>query len=255
MSKVRRQQEYPGWAWSLAVGIAKPMLLTFTRREWIHGERIPATGGCIIVANHISHIDPLALGHLLHDHGRVPRFLGKDTLFELPVLKHMLRNAKQIPVHRLSEGAAQAYTAAVAALRAGEMVMVYPEGSITKDPDGWPMRGKTGAAKPTLTKGLPVITIGQWAAQEVLPPYTKDFNLIPPRTTTFIVGEPVDLDDLIGKEIDAGVLRTATDRIMAAITSLVEEARNQQAPPLRFDPKEAGIDEIGRPDSGQEKSS
>ena len=255
MSKVRRQQERPGWAWSLAVAIIKPVLLTCTRREWIHGERIPASGGCIIVANHISHFDPLALGHMLHDHGRVPRFLGKDTLFELPVLKHMLRNAKQIPVHRLSDGAAQAYTAAVKALQSGEMVMVYPEGSITKDPDGWPMRGKTGAAHLALTTGCPVIPIGQWGAQEVLPPYTKDFHVIPPRTTTFIVGEPVDLVDLIGQDIDAEVLRTATDRIMAAITSLVEEARNAKAPPLRFDPKEAGIGEIGRPDSGQESSS
>jgi 1-acyl-sn-glycerol-3-phosphate acyltransferase len=254
MSKVRPLRQRRGWAWSLAIAILKPQLLAFTRRNWVHGERIPESGGCIVVANHISHIDPLCLGHMLYDHGRIPRFLGKDTLFEIRFLKQVLNNAQQIPVRRLSEGAAQAYTDAVAALEKGELVMVYPEGSITKDPNGWPMRGKTGAAHLALTTGCPVIPIGQWGAQEVLPPYTKDFNLIPPRTVTFIVGEPVDLDDLKGQEITGELLREGTDRIMAAITRLVEEARNDRAPALRFDPKDAGLNETGRPDSEQEDS-
>lgn len=252
MSKVRPLQQRRGWAWSLAIAILKPPLLVFTRRNWVHGERIPDSGGCIVVANHISHVDPLCLGQMLYDHGRIPRFLGKDTLFRIRFLKQVLENAQQIPVYRLTEGAASAYTDAVAALGQGELVMVYPEGSITKDPDAWPMRGKTGAGHLALTTGCPVIPIGQWGAQEVLPPYTKDFHLIPPHTVTFIVGEPVGLDDLMGREITADLLREATDRIMAAITQLVEEARGERAPAIRFDPKSAGISETGRPDSEQE---
>ncbi|HNN48135.1 MAG TPA: lysophospholipid acyltransferase family protein [Marmoricola sp.] len=254
MSRVRPLRERRGWAWSLAIALLKPQLLAFTRRRWIHGERIPASGGCIVVANHISHIDPLCLGHMLYDHGRIPRFLGKDTLFEIPFLKQVLKNAQQIPVHRLSDGAARAYTDAVAALQKGEMIMVYPEGSITKDPDGWPMRGKTGAAHLALTTGCPVVPVGQWGAQEVLPPYTRDFHLFPPRTVTFIVGEPVDLGELVDAEITGEVLRSGTDLIMGAITKLVEEARGEVAPAVRFDPRSAGISETGRPESEQDGS-
>ena len=64
-----------------------------------------------------------------------------------------------------------AFDAAVEAVEDGECVGVYPEGTITRDPDGWPMRGKTGAARIALATGCPVIPIGQWGAQELLPAY------------------------------------------------------------------------------------
>lgn len=237
MSRVRRLQQRRGWAFGLVAGIVKPTLLLATRREWIDGEKVPATGGCIVVMNHVSHIDPLALGHFLYDHGRLVRYLAKDALWRTPVLKHVVGSAGQIPVSRDTAGAGGAFDAAVEAVLAGECVGVYPEGTITKDPDGWPMRGKTGAARIALRTGAPVVPIGQWGAQEVLPAYTARPHVVPRRTTRYKVGDPVDLADLADQPLSAEVLHEATERIMAAITALVEELRGEPAPPERYDPR------------------
>ena len=123
---VRRLQQKRGWAWNIAVPIIKPALLATTRRTWVGGERLPATGGCIVVFNHLSHVDPLTAAHLVYDHGRLPRYLAKSGLFKNRGLAFFLRAAGQIPVERLSRNAAGAYDAAVQAVRDGECVVVYP---------------------------------------------------------------------------------------------------------------------------------
>jgi 1-acyl-sn-glycerol-3-phosphate acyltransferase len=129
----------------------------------------------------------------------------------------------------------------------GELVVVYPEGSLTRDPDLWPMRGKTGAARLALLAGVPVIPVVQWGPQEVLAPYSRRLHLVPRRTVTLAAGEPVILDDLLDRPIDAALLKEANDRIMAALTAGVEQLRGQTAPAQRFDPRQAGISEFGRP--------
>jgi len=245
--KVRKLQEKRGWAWSFVVAVVKPTLLASTKHEWIDGEKIPASGGCVVAMNHISHIDPLTLGWLLYEHGRLVRYLAKDALFEVPVFKYIVKDAKQIPVSRLSTDAAKAFDAACAAVREGECVGIYPEGTITKDPTGWPMRGKTGAARIALETGCPVIPIGQWGAQEILPAYTFRPHVIPRRTARYKVGDPVDLSDLAGQPLTQEVLHEATDRIMAAITALVADLRDEEPPPVRFDPRAAGVKQIGNP--------
>jgi 1-acyl-sn-glycerol-3-phosphate acyltransferase len=247
VAKVRELQQKRGWAWTTVVAIVKPTLLLSTKHEWIDGEKVPATGGCVVAVNHISHLDPMTLGFFLYEHGRLVRYLAKDALFNTPVLKYIVKDAGQIPVRRMTEGAATAFEAAVEAVRQGELIGVYPEGTITKDPDGWPMRGKTGAARIALATGCPVIPIGQWGAQDILPAYTLRPHVFPRRTTAYKVGDPVDLDDLRDKPLSNEVLRQATDRIMAAITVLVEDLRGGTAPPVRFDPKVSGINEIGNP--------
>ncbi|MCW2786774.1 MAG: 1-acyl-sn-glycerol-3-phosphate acyltransferase [Marmoricola sp.] len=251
MVKVRKLQERRGWAWWLCVAILKPTMLTVTKHEWIDGEKIPADGGCVVAMNHVSHIDPMTLGWLLYEHGRLVRYLTKDGLFHVPFVKYVVRDARMIPVSRLSTDAAQAFDAAVAALRDGACVGVYPEGTITKDPNGWPMRGKTGAARMALETGCPVIPIGQWGAQEILAPYSARPHLVPRRTARYKVGDPVDLSDLRGKALTNDVLHEATDRIMAAITTLVADLRGEAAPRERFDPRVAGITEIGNPHRDQ----
>lgn len=252
MVKVRKLTERRGWAWGTVVAIVKPTLLAATKHEWIDGEKIPAEGGCIIAMNHVSHIDPFTLGWLTYEHGRLIRYLAKDSLFDLPVLGRIVKDARMIPVSRLSSDAAQAFVAAVEALHAGGCVGVYPEGTITKDPTGWPMRGKTGAARMALETGCPVIPIGQWGAQEILAPYSFKPHFIPRRTARYKVGDPVDLDDLKGRPITNEVLHLATDRIMDAITVLVGDLRQETPPAERFDPRAAGVNEIGNPNKTSE---
>jgi 1-acyl-sn-glycerol-3-phosphate acyltransferase len=245
---VRRLQQKRGWAFSLAVSIIKPTLLATTRRTWIDGEKIPATGGCILVFNHVSHVDPLTAAHIVYDHGRMPRYLAKSGLFKNRALAYFLRAAGQIPVERLSKNAIGAFDAAVQAVRAGECVVVYPEGTLTRDPDLWPMAGKSGAARIALETGAPVIPIGQWGAHDLLYPYAKRPHLFPRAKIVMKVGDPVPLDDLAAVQPRTlAVINQATARIMKALTALVEELRDEKAPTERFDPRKAGVAPTGDP--------
>lgn len=214
------------------------VLAPLSRRAWLGRERLPSSGGVIVVANHISNADPLALGQFLAYSGRWPRFMAKSALFAVPGLGRLLRAAGQIPVERGGSRAVDALASARTALAAGQAVVVYPEGTITHDPDLWPMRGRTGAARLALTTGCPVVPVGQWGAEEFL--HGRHVGL--PRfwarpTLRMVVGTPVPLDDLRGREVDAAVLHEATERIMAALTTLVEQLRGEQAPATRFDPR------------------
>lgn len=245
--RVRKLEKKRGWAFTFAASIVKPTLLSVTRRTWVDGEKIPATGGCIVVLNHISHADPLVSAHFVYDHGRLPRYLAKSGLFRNRWLGGFLHAAGQIPVERLTASAAGAYAAAVAAIEAGECVVVYPEGTLTRDPDLWPMRGKSGAARLALATGVPVVPVGQWGAQHLLPPYSTRPDLLPPKQIVMKAGDPVPLDDLRALDITPAVVRQATDRIMAAIVALVEDIRGEPAPAERFDPRTAGVTAIGNP--------
>jgi len=245
--KVRRFQEgRRGWAWAFAVPIVKPVLLATTKRRWIDSEKLPAEGGFLLVINHISEVDPLIVAHIVWDHGRKPRYLAKSSLFKNKLLGFFLRAAGQIPVYRASKDAVGAYEAAVAAVHAGQCVVVYPEGTITRDPGLWPMVGKSGAARIALATGAPVVPVGQWGAQRLLAPYAKKPDLFPRKLISMKVGDPVDLSDLTGDQSTRAV-NEATTRIMAAITELVADVRGETAPAERFNPRTAGVSEFGNP--------
>jgi 1-acyl-sn-glycerol-3-phosphate acyltransferase len=251
--KVRKLQQKRGWAWNIAVPLVKPVLLATTKRTWVGGERLPETGGCIVVFNHLSHVDPLTAAHLVYDHGRLPRYLAKSGLFKNRALAYFLTAAGQIPVERLSRTAVGAYDAAVRAVRDGECVVVYPEGTLTRDPGLWPMTGKSGAARIALETGCPVIPVGQWGAQELLAPYAHKPDLFPRKQITMHVGEPVDLSDLLPLPRTPEVVQQATDRILDAVTELVAEIRQETPPAERFDARRAGVPRIGNPNKKERK--
>jgi 1-acyl-sn-glycerol-3-phosphate acyltransferase len=209
-----------------------------TKRDWRGQDRLPSTGGLIIVPNHISNLDPLALGQFLAFSGRWPRFLGKAEVFRVPVVGRILRACGQIAVERGSGRSGEALVAARAAVEEGRAVVVYPEGTITRDPELWPMVGKTGAARLALQTGCPVIPIGQWGVQEIM--YGRRLHLpklLPRKTLRLAVGEPVQLDDLRTQPMTASTLTEATRRIMAAITDLVAELRGSTPPAQPYDPR------------------
>ncbi|HET9829728.1 MAG TPA: lysophospholipid acyltransferase family protein [Nocardioidaceae bacterium] len=255
MAKARRLQEPRGWAFGFCVAVVEPPLLLLTKRRWEGGENIPARGGCILAANHVSHLDPFTCAHFVYSWGRIVRFLAKAEIFDLPVLGRIVRNAKQIPVYRLTSNASESFVAAVDAVRAGECVVVYPEGTITRQPDLWPMRGKTGAARIALSCGAPVIPLAQWGAQRILAPYTLRPRLLPRKTIQMTAGPPVELDDLRALPLTPEVLVEATNRIMDDITRLLEDIRGEQAPAERFDPRSAGVRLIGNPHRQQGRRS
>ncbi|GAB2615785.1 hypothetical protein GCM10027168_55330 [Streptomyces capparidis] len=230
-----------GFWYRLAAAIAKPPLVLLFRRDWRGTEHIPAEGGFIVVVNHNSYLDPLSFGHFQYNTGRVPRFLAKEPLFRVPVVGTILRGSGQIPVHRGSVEAGDALRDAVTAVRAGECVAVYPEGTLTRDPGLWPMAGKTGAARMALSTRAPVIPVAQWGAHEFLPPYARcpRVRLFPRTTLRVRAGEPVDLSPYYDREPTAEVLRAATDTIMDALTRLLAEVREEPVPAPRHGPRRA----------------
>ncbi|HEY9412189.1 MAG TPA: lysophospholipid acyltransferase family protein [Jiangellaceae bacterium] len=237
-----------GFAYRFVAAIVRPLLYLFTRRNWTGAERLPPVGtGVLVVANHISHVDPLTFAHFLWENGRAPRYLAKEGVFRIPVAGRIIKACGQIPVYRESRDAALAFRDAVAAIGKGECVAIYPEGTITRDPDLWPMEGKTGAARIALDTGCDVIPIAQWGAHEILAPYSKRPRLIPPKTMHVRAGAPVDLSDLRGQPVTPALLRTASDRILDAITNELAVLRNEEPPAVRFDPRQSRLPKTGDP--------
>lgn len=209
------------------------MLLTKRDRQGEQHIR-DCPGGLVIATNHISWFDPLVVAHALWDNDRPPRFLAKEAVFRVPIIGRIIDGAGQIRVYRDSADASQAVRDAVEAARAGECVVLYAEGTITRDPLMWPMTVKTGAARIALQSGCPLIPMAHWGAQHVMRPYRKELKLLPRKTMQVRFGEPVDLDDLRNQPITAEVLAVAGDRLVAAITHLLEEIRQETAPTERY---------------------
>ncbi|GAA1005397.1 acyltransferase [Streptomyces sp. F-3] len=235
-----------GFWYRFAAVICKPPLVVLLKRDWRGMENIPAEGGFITVVNHNSYIDPLAYAHFQYNTGRVPRFLAKSGLFKKGFIGAAMRGTGQIPVYRESTDALSAFRAAIEAVERGECVAFYPEGTLTRDPDGWPMTGKTGAARVALQTKCPVIPIAQWGANELLPPYSKKPRLLPRKTHHVLAGPPVDLSRFYDKEVTPELLKEATETIMEAITRLLEEIRGEKAPPVRYDPRRERIEQRRR---------
>ncbi|MEY9861835.1 1-acyl-sn-glycerol-3-phosphate acyltransferase [Catenulispora sp. GAS73] len=225
-----------GAAFRFIVVVIVPLLRVLMKRDWRGGENVPETGGVVIAANHISHVDALAFGHYVYGNGRVPRFLAKSGVFKNKFVGGVLRAAKQIPVYRDTADAANALRDAIAAVNDGQAVALYPEGTITRDPGLWPMAAKSGAARIALATGCPVVPVAQWGPQEILAYHERRPHLLPRKRMIMLAGPPVDLDDLRGLPQTAETLREATDRIMDAITELLAKVRGEAPPAVRYVP-------------------
>jgi 1-acyl-sn-glycerol-3-phosphate acyltransferase len=216
----------------LAVILVKALTTPMTRRTWSGMEHIPAGGGTIFAANHISHADPFVVGHYVYDAGRWPQFLGKASLFSLPVIGPFLSAVRQIPVHRGTADAIKALEAAVAAVKDGQTVIIYPEGTTTREPDLWPMRGKTGVARLWLATGAPVIPIVMWGPERIFDPRTRRLRLRPRTPVTVVAGPPLDLSRWHGAEPTGATLGEITEAIMLQLRDMLAEIRGGTAPAL-----------------------
>lgn len=205
------------------------------RRRWNGIADIP-DGGFVFAVNHVAHVDPFMIAHILYDQDISPRYLAKAALFDVPVVGWILRVTGQIPVYRDTSNAVDAFSASVDAVKEGACVIVYPEATISRDPDLWPMRGKTGAARIALATGRPLVPVAQWGSNHVLYPYTKRPHLIPRKTISITIGAPLDIDDLRAEPITAATVREATERLMQEISRLLGEIRAETPPSTPYDP-------------------
>lgn len=229
----------------LLASIARPLMNLLMARKWEGTERLPA-GGFIAAPNHCTEIDPIVIGHMLYNQKRPPHFLAKSGLFKAPVLGSLLRATRQIPVERSTAGANHSLQVAKEVVDAGGAIIIYPEGTLTRDPDLWPMKGHTGAARLALQTGAPVVPMAHWGAHEVFPRYAKRFHVFPRKTVRVLVGHPVDLSAFRDRPMDRTTLAEATDVIMDAITDLLATLRGEAAPAERWDPANRGQAKHGR---------
>jgi 1-acyl-sn-glycerol-3-phosphate acyltransferase len=227
---VRRKRPKLGyWLW-LGWLISIPPTTALFRRTWRGIEHIPERGPAIIAFNHVSYIDPLLVIRFVYEAGRIPRILAKSSLFSIFFFGRMLRRCKQIPVYRGSVVAGESLRDAETALAAGDAVVIYPEGTVTRDPDWWPMRSMTGVARLALATGAPVIPVAQWGAQFSVDWYARRFRLFPRKRVVFQAGPAVDLSAYRGQPVTAALLREVTDTVMRAVRDELSDVRGEPAP-------------------------
>lgn len=231
--KLRRRGhgEKLGLTWRIVVAILYVPFSVLVKIRYRNLERLPQSGPAIVVVNHVSHVDPFLVAKLILDGARCPRFLAKDTIFDVPVVGAALRAMGHIPVKRGTSDAVQSLAAAVDALRRGEIIVLHPEGTVTRDPGGWPMTGKTGAARLVmLAPDVPVVPIAQWGVQQQIDLYRRKIRLIPRPRHTLSVGRPVDLSAFGDREANVKTLHEITDVIMRRLREDVAELRGVPAP-------------------------
>jgi putative phosphoserine phosphatase/1-acylglycerol-3-phosphate O-acyltransferase len=205
---------------------SRPELVTNARFEFHDLEHIPASGPAIVVGNHRSYFDSVAVGLAITQRGRVARFLGKKEVFDVPLVGALARAAGGIRVER-GTGSDEPLKAAAAALEAGEVIMLMPQGTIPRGPAFFEpeLRGRWGAARLAAMTKAPVIPLGLWGTEKVWPRNSRlpHMNPLNRPLVTVRAGEPVPLT--------YGDPDVDTKAIMMAIVDLLpDEAK------IRHDP-------------------
>lgn len=211
--------------YDLARLVAVPPVKLWFNWKFEDLDRIPRTGPVIVAASRISYLDPFANGYAVMRAGRRPRFLAKEELFTIPVVGTVIRGAHQIPVKRGS-GDPAPLIAAGEALEAGEVVVIYPEGTVTKNPDFLPMQGKTGTVRLSLMSAVPITPMATWGGQAVWQRSGKG-SLKFGRPIWIKVGEPIDFSDRADELEDRDALHDMTDELMSALTALALDLRGR----------------------------
>ncbi|KXK58252.1 glycerol acyltransferase [Micromonospora rosaria] len=196
-------------------------------------EHIPKSGGAIFAGNHLSVADELFLGAVVPRH---LAFWAKSEYFKGPGVKgtftrFVLTGLGAIPVERAGGRAAlSAFDAAIPALRGGDQVAIYPEG--TRSPDGRLYRGRTGAARLAVAAGVPIVPVGMIGTEKVQP-----IGARVPRPgagkITVRFGKPLDFT---GRPDDRTSLREMTDELMSEIQKLTGQEYVPRYAPKRDEP-------------------
>jgi 1-acyl-sn-glycerol-3-phosphate acyltransferase len=225
-------QEASGAWWNAARAVWYPTKWIAGPHLFLGQEHVPLDGPALAVANHISYLDPIYTGIYFDRLGRIPRFLAKDAVFRIPVVGRLARELGQIPVYRGSSDAVDSLREADKALAAGHIVLIYPEGTITRDPDHWPMRAHTGSARLALDNPeVPVIPLAHWNTQLIYDHYNgRKFRPFPRKRVVVQAGPPVDLSAFRDLPRTGDTLRAVTDHLMAAVRDVLAEVRGEQAP-------------------------
>ena len=216
--------------------ILRPGIRMMMRLDWRGQQNIPADGAAILAANHLSYMDIFAVSLFADSAGRYPVFLAKSSLFTIPVVGPLIGKLGQLPVYRGQTDIGLVLKQAEMVANNGACVIFYPEATVTRDPEQWPMVSKTGVARLALETGAPVVPIAHWGAQKILPYGDHIPRILPRKTVQVVAGPPVDLSEFAGKPLTSQVLRAATDKIMTDVAALLGGLRGETPPAEPYHP-------------------
>ena len=235
---------HPGWSGAAIYAVAAGLVgavLTVVARLQVAGVRGRAAvvrrlpdGPVIVISNHTSYADGLLLAIVCRRLGRSARMLAAAGVFKAPVIGPVARRIGFIPVNRGAANAAEALGPAAEALAAGELVAIFPEGRLTRDPDRWPEKAKTGAVRLALQTGAPIVPVALEGAyrvvgrRKVVSSLLRNVLLRPKVATA--VGEPIDVRGLLQGPQTPDEIRRVTDVVWSRLIDLVEQLRGQEAP-------------------------
>lgn len=216
------------WATPTANSICGFMRL-LTRIEVTGSHRV-GHGPLIIAPYHASKIDPLAIAVAIWREGVLPHFLAKSSIFKGAVGRALVTMG-QIPVLRASMKAGDSLIHAKNALEAGQTVVIYPQGTLTKDPELWPQPSKTGVSRLAIETGVPVVPVGHWGLQAIMPVHSKGIRPRPFSRIRVRFGEPIipPAPDADG-HVSAALSRQFADRVTAGIAQEVAALRGVPMP-------------------------
>lgn len=218
-----------------------PLTRMVGKREYRGMERLHRTCGMLVVGNHISHLDPVFDTVMIHKAGRIPHVLAKASLWKIPVVGTALRGTGQIPVERGGGGGQTAVETATQVLHDDGLVLIYPEGTVSKEPDFWPMRPRPGVAVLAMSTSAAVVPIVNWGTQHVYNSYAEGskLKLFPRQRILVSVGPDIDVSAYHGRQSDPRAIMDVSMLIMNTIADMLAEIRGEQRPAQLFDPKKA----------------
>jgi 1-acyl-sn-glycerol-3-phosphate acyltransferase len=241
----REDREY-GRFYPVAKAVLRPATSALWRIRVEGRDNVPATGGALIAANHISFLDSVFLMAVLP---RRITFVGKAEYLDDWKTKHLFPNVGMIPIDRSGGDASKgALDAAAGVLARDELFGIFPEG--TRSRSGVLYKGRTGVARLALQTGCPIIPAGIVGTDAIQPPDAKLPKLFKRCSITF--GRPLDLSRFAGNEHDPRVARQITDELMFEIRELtgqtyVDEYAGKPTKVTRIDPGPPPIPAITLP--------
>lgn len=244
MPKVSKREN--GLLFVLVAGLIGLVLRLMFRIKTTGIENLPK-GGYILVGNHVSYLDPFSFAYSVYYHmKRTPHYFAKESLFRIPILGKLLPKVGQIPISRFGGNSnEEPLRAAKDFLLAGQVVVVFPEGTLTRDPDLWPMRGKPGAIRMAIELGVPIVPVGQWGVQKVLGNYGKKFRPNPFHIVNVKIGKPLTFEKMNQEGLSTKEVTLAASEVMREVAKIVGELRGETPPEKLWDPTTKGQTEIG----------
>ncbi len=220
--------------------VLTPVMYGLSRPHFLGVENIPRSGPFILAPTHVSSFDPVAIAYAMSEGGRQVRFLAKEAVFSYPLVGRFMRTWGMIPVIRDTADSADVLVHARKALQDGDAVGIYFEGTFTRDPAFWPMKGKTGLARLALDLRVPIIPAIQWGTQDVMDRYGK-LHVFGRRPNMYIKVLPeLDYSDIEGDSENREGVRELTRRLQTTLTQSLADLREEVPPEVPWNMKEMG---------------